>query len=282
MANTGKTIPASTIRPGAGRGFTLIELLVVIAIISLLASLILPSLNRATGVARQVVCLANQHAVAVTFPLYAQDWDGLLPHSENFWLEACNAGEASLPEDPFEYNRRTLPDILFCPSDPDPWPQPHMTGEMQITSFFVNGALNAGWMSDVPTITFGLFGGEGRLEAAPTPSVHMALGDSCSYQKILDLDHPNVQAAFAEAGESLTQARTRMHRRSTTAFFHNGRTNLTFADGHGETVAGEAVDPWPPELWPAGAKAGLMRFFPNLALPSAQDAPPLWGLDYVE
>jgi prepilin-type N-terminal cleavage/methylation domain-containing protein/prepilin-type processing-associated H-X9-DG protein len=268
---------------GRGRdGFTLLELLVVIAIIGLLTAMIVPSLGRAKEMARQVVCLSNQRAVSDAVHLYAQESGGVMPHSENFWLEVCESRGEALPASVFDYNRTTLPGVLFCPSDPDPWPQPYMTGEMQMTSFFVNGAFNARWMLNVPTIAFGLFGGKGRVDAAEAPSVHMAIGDSCNYNKILDLDHPEVQSAFAAAGESLTLARSRMHRRATTAFFHLGRTNLTFADGHGETLAGEPAEPWAPELWPAGAKAGRASFFPRLELPSALDAPPLWGTDYVD
>jgi len=60
------------------RGFTLIELLVVIAIISLLVSILLPSLNKAKELARKVVCSANLRAIYYAWNMYRHDADGYL------------------------------------------------------------------------------------------------------------------------------------------------------------------------------------------------------------
>ena len=60
-------------------GFTLIELLVVIAIISLLVSILLPSLNRAKMLARQTVCLVHARGVFSAEMVYSGDYNGSFP-----------------------------------------------------------------------------------------------------------------------------------------------------------------------------------------------------------
>ena len=67
--------PKSKIR----NGFTLIELLVVIAIIALLVSILLPSLNKAKELAKDIVCMSNKKQVGLGLFLYANDNDGTIP-----------------------------------------------------------------------------------------------------------------------------------------------------------------------------------------------------------
>ncbi|MCD4824562.1 MAG: type II secretion system GspH family protein [Phycisphaerae bacterium] len=64
---------------GRSRGFTLIELLVVIAIISLLASILLPSLNRARDLAKRTVCASNQHHITLAYASYASEYSNYIP-----------------------------------------------------------------------------------------------------------------------------------------------------------------------------------------------------------
>jgi prepilin-type N-terminal cleavage/methylation domain-containing protein len=54
-------------------GFTLIELLVVIAIIAILASLLMPALERARESARMVACASQQRQLGLAIVVYAND-----------------------------------------------------------------------------------------------------------------------------------------------------------------------------------------------------------------
>jgi prepilin-type N-terminal cleavage/methylation domain-containing protein/prepilin-type processing-associated H-X9-DG protein len=64
-----------------GAGFTILELLVVISIIAILASIVLPALNRAKGKGYQVVCLNNQRQLALAWNLYPDDHEDYLPYN---------------------------------------------------------------------------------------------------------------------------------------------------------------------------------------------------------
>ena len=66
-------------------GFTLIELLVVIAIISLLVSILLPSLRQAKELAKASICLAHMRPIVIAVNMYADEEDGYMPPYYQDW-----------------------------------------------------------------------------------------------------------------------------------------------------------------------------------------------------
>ena len=110
------------------RAFTLIELLVVIAIISLLVSILMPSLQEAMELARRVHCMTNERTIVMAARMYAEDHDGLYPRTDGSWLHTVRKG----PDNPvgmrllvvnryLPYDSRSIEQHLFCLSAKPQW-----------------------------------------------------------------------------------------------------------------------------------------------------------------
>ena len=270
-------------------GFTLVELLVVVSIIALLISILLPSLRGARNQAKAVICMTNEQSLCRAFMYYAQDHGDRLPGTDTptlgyFWWNAVDQYfDKPMPEFA-DCRKSNVPEVLFCPSGKAPFPSLYMKG-VEITHYFLNGVETDKFMFVGKKMAIGLFGGQGKISQAKSPSKCMMLGDSTTYNKIIDMNHPLMIEIYDEEGGNQDFAMTRYHYRSTAGFFHNGRINIGYVDGHAAPLPGRKVPPdddyaQDVSKWPAPMRDDPNLFYPNLSMPSAEEDPFFWGPPY--
>jgi prepilin-type N-terminal cleavage/methylation domain-containing protein/prepilin-type processing-associated H-X9-DG protein len=188
-------------------GFTLIELLVVVAIIAILFAILQPALNRARGLAKQIVCQSNLRQIGLAIRFYADDNEGRFPLGDSGgWPggdQWCYGIEQYLAPLAAGYERTG---VYICPSKNNKTP---------FADYGLNLLLGVGWSSP---ITYSMVNRTSEV---------VLVGEQVGENWFLRI--PTVWAFLGPLD-------------GCPVYLHLNRSNVVFVDGHVEVLSPQQLE----------------------------------------
>lgn len=249
-----KTPESMDIFPGectAPRGFTLIELLVTVAIIGLLASLLVPAVNRSIHTGRSAACLSNMRTIGSTLSILIVDEDGRLPGRGSLYSNGAGASwQDVLNKWAFDNGSRTTaplqvlgdrpePRKMYCPAM-KPWGTATRYPRAYVMNAYLVPAVKNNPQAEPQKPEYnGIYKYDPglRISKIPRPSQTIYLMESERNGDYVEPSTPYGQLTLGNGSNAPRWATSNLN----WAFRHNNRGNFLYVDGHVESLDLEAA-----------------------------------------